>query len=153
MSVESVDPSFAWTSEYSPIQVLGADPTPTGMVPFTDLPRVYLDPVSSTTAKATAVLGLSYVDPFHLDAVVPPGLTPDDYDVIVVNPDGSVGILLAGLTVTDAASPPPRVDSLSPPSIPSSGTPPVTVNGANFRGSIVTFEPARLRVRPLPIAG
>lgn len=140
VSVESVDPSFAWTSEYSPIQVLSADPTPNGMVPFTDLPRVYLDPVSSATATATAVLGLSYVDPFHLDAVVPPGLTPDDYDVIVVNPDGSVGILPAGLTVTDAASPPPRVDSLSPPSIPNSGTQTVTIAGANFRGSVVTFE-------------
>ena len=140
VSVDSVDPAFAWTSDYSPIQVLGADPTPNGMVPFVDLPRVYLDPVTNTTATATAVLGLSYIDPFHLDAVVPPGLTPDDYDVIVVNPNGAVGILPAGLTVTDASSPPPRVDSLSPPSIANSGTPTVTLNGANFRGATVLFE-------------
>jgi hypothetical protein len=137
VAIDSLDPAFAWTSDYTPVRLLAADPIPTNEVGFEDLPRVYLDPTTTGTT-AMALTSLSFVDGGALDAIVPPGLAPDVYDVIVVNPSGAVGYLAGGLRVT--VDPPPRVDSLSPPSLSNSGTQAVTIRGANFRGSTVQYD-------------
>jgi hypothetical protein len=76
-----------------------------------------------------AIGGVAFVDEFFLTVLVPAALAVGDYDVIVVNPNGSVGILGAGYRVT--AQPPPLIDSVAPGSIPNQ-IQTVSVYGKNF---------------------
>lgn len=137
IDLEAIDPGFAWTGDDTPVVITAVDPVSTGMVQLADLPRVYLSPTTSS-GSATALRSVAFKDATRIDAVIPEGLSVDVYDVIVVNPDGSVGLLAAALeVVTDA---PPRVDSVSPASLPNNTTGPITVFGANFRDPTVDFD-------------
>lgn len=138
IALASIDPVFAWADGYTPVRIEADDPAPVGKVQFDDLPRVYLNPSDDPEALATALGSLSFIDPTALDAVIPPGLSPGDYDLLVVNPGGEVGFLPRALTVSPL--PLPEVDALSPPSVPNSGSPVVTVQGDNFRNPRVTFD-------------
>lgn len=97
---------------------------------FVPMPRVYL---SSGTGTATALSALVRVDASTMTAVVPKGLAPGTYDLIVVNPDGGVGALPRAFTVI--ASLTPVVTALNPTVVPSTGAS-VNIQGINFANNV-----------------
>jgi hypothetical protein len=98
---------------------------------FVATPRAYL---SAGASAATALSAVSFVDARTLTAVVPAGSPPGVYDLIVVNPDGTVGVLRQAFTeIADAV---PMIASLNPGEIASGQT--FQVVGQNF-ASIITF--------------
>jgi len=62
-------------------------------------PIVYLSP-SSGSGIATHLEIVTFLDVNMINAIVPLGLAPDFYDVIVINPDSSIGILASALAIT-----------------------------------------------------
>lgn len=127
--IDEIDSSFAWTGANTPVRILATNPAPDGSELFEDVPRVYLNPVEGGTARALRSVSWRRAD--LLNAVVPEGLTPGDYDVIVVNPNGAIGVLEAGLRVTEL--PPPAIDSVAPATMPWSEVSDLLITGANFR--------------------
>lgn len=131
LDVTDVVEPFGWTDDTTAVKVLGAG--------FVDLPRVYLNPVvQSEGTVATELYGITWQAAAELDAIVRDGLPAGLYDVLVINPDGAVGLLEAGFEVTELA--PPIVDSASPASVPNSTPIDITLRGSNFRNPTVTWE-------------
>ena len=127
-----ISPSSGWTSSQTAVLLRVADPQ-TGVV-FEEVPRVYLNPVAA--GNATGLLRVGFSTSVELSALVSAGLTVGDYDVIVVNPAGDVGLIVAGFRVT--AAPPPLIDTIAPGSVPGAGAP-VTVFGSGFSDPAVTL--------------
>ena len=136
VDIAEVDPPFGWTDTVTAVEITANDPAASGMTQFDDIPRVYLSPTSSS-GTATALTGLDFLDATLLDAVVPDGLAVDLYDVLVVNPDGSIGLLADGFEVTLDA--PPTVSSVSPSSVDPSTDTAATITGEDFRSPTVTM--------------
>jgi hypothetical protein len=135
--VKSIDPPFGWTQQETPVTLRSEDPPPAGRVNFQNGVRVYLSP-SSGTGLASAMKAVAFVSPDEVNAVVPK-LPVGQYDVIAVNPDGTVGVLQQGFLVTQLS--PPLIASISPGSIPNSTTQSVRLRGEGFRaGATVTLE-------------
>lgn len=140
LAVDLVDPPFASPTVATAVTISALDPAPNGQVQFTSTPRVYLNPDSGSGNAAQAMRAVVFQDATSLSAVVPPGVTPGVYDVIVVNPGGEVGVIDQGITVTVAE--PPLVTSVVPGSLVSSAsTPNVTILGDHFdaAGVEITF--------------
>ena len=135
VAIDFIDPPFGWEQADTPVDI-NAVPTgqlQPGEVQFQDLPRVYLNPSSGTAA--TNLGSVSFQAPELLNAVVPSGLPADIYDVIIVNPDGSIGVLFDSFEVT--VLPPPIINSVSPNRSDASNPTPAVINGANFRNPTV----------------
>lgn len=64
---------------------------------YVQMPHVYLVPSTGGTAVP---LFTTFLDASTLEAIVPGGLAVGSYNVVVVNPDGTAGILASGFTVT-----------------------------------------------------
>jgi hypothetical protein len=123
LTVDRVEAPFGWRDEATAVTIFGSG--------FTSTPRVYLNPdMPSPTTVATPLLSVGFVDGTRLTAQVPPGLPAGVYDVFVVNPDGAVGLLDQGFTVTAAA--PPVLDSVSPGQVDSGAVRTIAVTGSGF---------------------
>jgi hypothetical protein len=147
LAVNGITPPFGWQGEDTAV-ILTAKATAdlaAGEVNFRPIPRAYLSP-SVGAGTATEMRAVDFVSETRLTGVAPnrsSGLAPGDYDVIVVNPAGEVGVLLAAYKVT--ADPPPIVDSVSPGTLRTNPTPqPATVNGQSFRPQAVVTLRCRL---------
>jgi hypothetical protein len=137
IAIASIQPPFAWTAGDTPVDVRATDPAPVGFTQFQSIPRVYLNPTTpGPNTVATILRSVTFQDTTLLNAVVPAGLTPDVYDLIVINPDGTIGLLSQALTVTDINSPPPFISSVSPGRVDTGGGA-VTVQGLDFRNPTV----------------
>ncbi len=137
LALEGIDPPFGWTDTSTGVDLTAEDPPPSGMVGFELSPRVYLNPTNPGPGDlATALSAVGYVDPSRITALVPSGLAVGTYDVIVVNPDGEVGLLPGGYTVT--ADPPPLVDDVTPGSVPNASPADLVIYGSGFDGPTVT---------------
>lgn len=136
VAIEALDPPFAWAYDDTPVSILATDPAPAGLQGFLPTPRVYVTPAGDSTSAA-AVTGVDFRSEALLTARVPGGLSPGLYDVLVVNPDATVGFLAGGLTVTE--DPTPTVTSVSPPSLPNSDPGEVVISGRSFRDPAVTL--------------
>lgn len=124
LTVSAIDPPFAWTDSATPVTITGAG--------FLSVPRAYLNPVTpSADTVASTLRSVAWLADDRLTAVVPEGLPADRYTLIVVNPDGNVGLLEDAFLVT--ADPPPVVDHVSPDFLDNDSPKPVTITGANFR--------------------
>ncbi len=122
LTLNSIEPSFGWKDQETPVTITGEG--------FQSVPRAYLNPVSGTDVAAS-LESTAMVSGTTLTAVVPKGLPVTDYKLIVVNPDGKVGILEDPIfKVTELA--PPRVDNISPSYLDNGGAQNTTVDGANF---------------------
>ncbi len=112
----TVEPPFGGTTTNTPVSVVIDDPT--SGEPFQEVPRVYLNPTGGG-ALARALTSVGFLDETELSALVPAGLAAGTFQVIVVNPDGTVGVsdppIPGGFTVH--GSPPPVIDSITPGSI------------------------------------
>ncbi len=128
LAIDAIEPTFGWTLDTTSTRITAAAG---GLL---DIPRVYLSPVSQGPgAFASELRGVSLADPTAIDAVVPSGLPLGFYDVLVINPDGQIGALLAGFEVV--ANQPPLVDAISPGSLPNDGVYPIFIQGEGFLGS------------------
>jgi len=103
------------------------------MVGFQDLPRAYLSP-ADPAALAIEIRAVNFQTAAEITGVIPSGLSVGDYDVIVVNPDQSVGILVDGFKVT--ADQPPLIDTISPVSVPNSASQSLEIVGSGFDGAV-----------------
>jgi hypothetical protein len=123
VTITSIVPPFGWTEEDTAVQINGG--------PFVATPRVFLFPVGGAdTDKAAEMVSISFGGTDRIAGVVPKGTPVKQYDVIVVNPDGTVGVVPAGYTeVTNA---PPTILSATPASIVAATGQVVRLDGLNF---------------------
>jgi hypothetical protein len=128
LALTGINPPFGWTQTRTGVTLSAQVPPPPGKTAFQSGASVYLNPVAG--GLATALGSVAFFDPSQLSALVPPGLPVGIYDVVVVNPDGTVGLLLNGFKVT--ANPPPVIDFISPGSLPNSSPQPLTLVGSGF---------------------
>ncbi|MGD8863268.1 MAG: hypothetical protein PVI30_24860 [Myxococcales bacterium] len=85
-------------------------------VPFSPTPSAFLNPqAGSGSDAAVQLVGVTYVDEDTLTAVVPAGVALGDYDLVVVDADGNVGVLTDAYTAVDTA--PPTIENVFPQSI------------------------------------
>lgn len=150
VSVGAITPPFGWTSAVTPVVIETDDPIPANEVSFMPTPRVYINPENPTADDVAVELRASIlVSPNELNGVVGSGLPVRRYDVIVVNPDGGVGLLEGGFEIT--AEPPPVVTAVSPGSWQTNNAAlAVRVDGANFRDATVTGTCIDNGGNPLP---
>jgi len=135
--IDHVEPGYAWTFDFTAIDIHAVVPTPAGKVPFAETPRVSLSgPLPG--ASVVPLYGVTWRDETRLTATVPPGLAPGRYGITVVNPDGSFGSVTPALRVTyDAA---PTISSVAPASLPNSSPIDTAIYGRNFRDPVVELE-------------
>lgn len=129
----SVSPEFGWTSSATAVTLR----TDGGLV---STPRVFLSPTTVTTAAAVALQAVTFVDATTLTALIPVGLPADSYNVIIVNPDGAVGVSESDterFRVT--AAPPPTITMVTPGSVPN-GSQTIDIAGSDFRTPAVSLE-------------
>lgn len=133
VTLDSVDPSFAWTGRSTAVTIKGSG------AGFVSTPRAYLNPnPAGAGVQASAMRAVVFVDGATLTAVVPAGLDPGAYDLIVVNPDASVGLAESAITVT--ADPPPVVFSMEPASLDTNEAQVATLNGEGFDTAGVVLD-------------
>ncbi len=137
LALEAIDPPFGWTGGSTPVLLTAIDPPPGGMVQFASTPRAYLNP-TVPGSLAMPLRSVTFVDATQLNAVVPSGMAVGGYDVVVVNPDGAVGLLAGGFSV--GADRPPVIDEVTPASVVNTGTQALTAIGADFRTPAVTLD-------------
>ncbi len=139
LALDTIAPSFGWTGGATAVNLTALDPGPPGQTGFVSLPRVYLNPVDAGPEDlASGLQAVAFVDGTRINALIPAGGLPGVYDVVVVNPDGAVGFLPGGFTIT--ADPPPVVETVAPGSVPNSSPVVVTVQGVFFQDPAVTLE-------------
>lgn len=143
----AMTPPFGWQSGSTSTTVTATSAT-TG---FVSVPRLYLNPSNpGSTTVATSVGAVSFTDKTQLSAVVPAGLPVGAYDLIVVNPDGSVGVSQGAFTVT--SMPAPHVETIAPGSVAAQAGQVVAVTGTNFRTPSVTLSCVDTSGAALPTA-
>jgi hypothetical protein len=99
--------------------------------PLVDTPRVFLNPHSAApTDVAVAMESVAFLDADHVTGIVPAGTPANVYDVVLVNPDGTVGVLASGYTETTTAL--PDITAATPASIVDATGQHVTLSGDNF---------------------
>lgn len=140
VTIASVRPPFGHTAEDTAVQLARdvAAPAP-GDHPFVETPSVFLNPTSpAPTDVAVQLASVAFLDGDRVTGVVPAGTPPHVYDVVLVNPDGTVGVLAAGYQVT--ATPPPTIATATPASIVSATGQVVVLAGDSFAaGNTVTL--------------
>jgi hypothetical protein len=137
LALKEMQPPFGWTNEATGVVLYAQDSVTPPDVQFQATPRAYLNPtVPSADTLATALSSVAFIDSTKVNAVVPAGLSVGSYDLIVVNPDGTLGVLSQAFEVT--AESPPIVDSISPGSVISQTGQVVDVQGDFFRNPEVT---------------
>ncbi|MEP7122114.1 MAG: kelch repeat-containing protein [Byssovorax sp.] len=132
VTIASVNPPFGDTAEDTAVTIfrdkMAAAPADK---PFVERPRVFLNPTNpQPTDVAVEVESVSLVDADTATGVVPKGTLVHDYDVVLVNPDGSVGLLAKGYE--ESANAPPIVTGATPSSIPASSGQVVILAGLHF---------------------
>lgn len=146
VTLSRVVPPFGWTNQDTAITIY-RDTTAAAPnnKPFVDTPTIYLNP-STPGTNAVRVQNVSFVDSDTVTGVVPKGTAVDNYDVILVNPDGTVGVLKYDASTnppkgySELKNPPPDVTSVTPSSIIDQAGQTVAVSGDNLAsGDTVTL--------------
>ncbi|HEY3354277.1 MAG TPA: hypothetical protein VGQ83_13575, partial [Polyangia bacterium] len=138
LALAAITPSFGWVNSSTDVTITA---TGTGFGP---LPKVYL--VKGGTSTLVGSVDVS--SPTVLTGVIPAGLAAGGYDVVVVNPDGTVGVLTQAFTVN--TNPPPVVTSITPSQAANSSSVALLVTGGNFRGPA---NPPAVELRCVNAAG
>ncbi|MSP91565.1 MAG: DUF4215 domain-containing protein [Myxococcales bacterium] len=122
-----VDPPFGKQGTATALTLRTAASPPVGSKSLQNGMRVWLRSADGNTIVAASSVG--FVSGQLATLLAPASLAVGAWDVIVANPDGSIGVLLAGFTVTAAG--PPVIETIAPGSVPS-GAASVTVLGSGF---------------------
>lgn len=150
VEIDQVVPPFGDTDTSTAITIFRASSGD----PFQATPRVFLAP-SDGSGEAILLSSVSLSGDDVLTAVVPAGTPVDQYDIIVVNPDGSVGVATAAYSSVD--EPPPVVDEVAPQSLViGNDANALTIKGTGFSDSEVSLycvEPNGDEVTPSVTSG
>ncbi len=130
--VEQIDPIFGVVNQRTGVTMTsGVSSRPTGSEGFEQTPRAYLNPIGG--GVATELRAVSFRDQSVVTAVVPDNiLAPGKYQLLVMNPDGDVGLLDNAFTVLDTDNPPPSIEDLVPSFVASSSGQVVEIVGQDF---------------------
>ncbi|MCB9640117.1 MAG: DUF4215 domain-containing protein [Myxococcales bacterium] len=135
--IKAIDPPFGWAQTETPVTLTSEDPAPMGQVPFQNGVRVYLSP-STGTGLSAPLNAVAFIKSTEVTGVIPK-LPVGEYDVVAVNPNGTVGVIQKGFRVTQDA--PPVIENIAPGSIPNSSAQTVVVRGQGFRtGATASLE-------------
>ncbi len=134
--LDRVEPAFAWAYDDTPVDILTENPLSIDQTGIQEGSRAWLVRADGG-GDAQRLRGVYRASETAMSGVVPWGLEQGEYDLLVVNPDGTAGRLSPAIKVV--ADPPPRVDALRPGTIENSGSPTVLVQGANFRAPTVSL--------------
>jgi hypothetical protein len=140
VTIKSIIPPFGFTGTETSVNIL-RDKTAAAPAnkPFIATPRVFLNPSNPLPSDiAIQVESVSFLDDATLTAVVPKNEPAHVYDLIIVNPDGSVGLLTDAFTVQSVA--PPTIATVAPSSIVNATGQIVKISGKNFSGSTVSLS-------------
>lgn len=152
VSVERMEPPFGWTQDRTGANVYSTVPAPAGMENFLPTPRLYLNPKDAGPgALASELRSIAFASESRLSATVPAGLPVGSYDLVVMNPDGAVGLLTDAFEVTELA--PPKIYSLLPASVVNQDVQTITVTGADFRSPTFSAECRQPAGTLVPLAG
>jgi hypothetical protein len=138
VSVCAIDPAFGWTMEDTDVTITAtADGTAGGATCGGKTGRLASSPRAWLVVGGTlrALGNVAFVSAGSVTATVPRGLPPGGpYDLLVQNPDGSVGLLAAAFKVVD--QPVPLITSIDPTSIESNVSGTLKIFGRNFRDPV-----------------
>lgn len=141
VTIKEVVPPFGWTGEDTAITVFRdtAAAAPANK-PFQAGARLFLNPVGATpTDLAVPLLGVSVLDGDRLTATVPKGTAVKEYDLVLVNPDGTVGLKTNAYKELAGAT--PIITQATPSSVVSGTNDTVVITGRNFEtGSTYTMR-------------
>jgi hypothetical protein len=138
VAVDGIEPTFGWESSPTSVTIT-ADGNAPASDQFQATPRVYLNPVGGAGSTATELQAATFESATQLSGIVPAGLDDGEYDIIVVNPDGTVGVLTdanndpsrgAFEVLVDA---PPVIDSVDPGTWPDNEVSSGAIRGQDFR--------------------
>jgi len=130
VTLKDIVPPFGFDAQNTAVRI-----DATGAL-FTGGVRAYLALHGSATAPAVALSGVVFQSATQIVGVVPASLTAKltdgVYDVVTVNPDGTIGLLTNGFTVVNTL--PPVITGNSPGSLPTNcgGSCNLTLTGQNF---------------------
>ena len=130
LAIDSISPPFGGQDDQTAVEITAPTDPDAGQVNFQATPRAYLNPAGDSDALGRELRALQFIDATELNAIVPEGLSLGTYDLIVVNPEGEVGVLDDAYEVTE--EPAPIVESVSPSAWPTSAIS-VDVEGQYFR--------------------
>ncbi|MDH5751622.1 MAG: Ig-like domain-containing protein [Deltaproteobacteria bacterium] len=129
LDLTSVSPTYISPTAATELLIQAANPAGAGLVNFSAVPGAYLVPVGFP--EGAVLLGdLKYLSPGWMTARVPGGLSLGDYDLVVVNPDGTTGVLLAAVSVL--AQEPPAITKVVPGNLVANSVNTITVEGTGF---------------------
>jgi hypothetical protein len=137
VSIRGVNPPFGDTADDTAVTIYRDTAAAAPMdKPFVVTPRVFLNPTNAMPNDvAVEMTGVSFVDADTATGLVPEGTPVHAYDVVLVNPDGSVGLYkytTPGTGYTELSSAPPVVTTATPSSIVDASGQKVTLAGTNF---------------------
>jgi hypothetical protein len=131
MAIERVEMPFGWTDSATGVNIYSPAIPPEGHVNFAATPRFYLNPtVTGPDTLATELKFTAFASPLRCSATIRAGLPVGYYDLVAVNPDGSVGFLAQAFLVT--ADPPPLVTDIAPTSLANQGIHEIEILGEHF---------------------
>ena len=126
LTVAAPTPAFGSPAQNTAVAIAGAG--------FVSTPRAYAAiNGGGAGVSAAALQAVTFRSSVSLSAVIPKGLSPGLYDLLVINPDGSFGIKTQAFTVTQANAPPPVITSIAPSSVIVTTAASITINGRDFR--------------------
>jgi hypothetical protein len=125
---------FGYNAQTTPVTIFRE-----GGSEFAATPRAFLNPsAGSADDVAIQLSSVAWVNADELTAVVPEGAPVGSYDLVVVNPDGSVGVLENAFSSLGVR--PPVVFDVLPQSIVNQAGQSVVVSGENFSTSTVSLR-------------
>lgn len=149
--ISEMTPSFGADNVSTGVIIRSDDPTPGGEVNFAATPRAYLTPQGG--GEAAELQSVSFENINKLSGVVPPGLTAGTYDLIVVNPDGQVGVFTDAFRVLLSTNPPPDISDLLPSQVSDGAAELVSIVGAAFPANLADVEVTADCLDPSNVAG
>jgi hypothetical protein len=130
--ITNLNPTYGYNDAVTPILISGSNF-------FTDT-AVYLDAIQLTS--------VTFISSTSLAVDVPSGLTPDTYDVRLVNPDGTEGAWVDGFSVLQPGL--PVITAVSPDKGPNNLPVTIDIFGKNFPdGSFASLLPGFISLEGL----
>lgn len=127
----TIDPKFASDTESTAVTVTGS-----GFLDTPLYPRLYLTSVGGT-GSARALGAVELKSGTTLTGVIPAGLTPGDYELFMVNGDGTI---LQGTTTVLVTGSAPTITSVTPQTMTNQAPVAATITGTNFEMNNVTVN-------------